>query len=182
MNVLRSIIEETQKNPASAAAAAAFLSAAVAFLAVFAALITSLMAFWGIKRQIRATVLVADRQIKATVLSANRQNWINELRDEIAKAIQLLRGMSDLLVKPQIDHAALDVLRRDYMFSRAKIVLLTNPDEKDHGDLCEDLRDSFDLVHAGAGSAGQLNLKIDNIVVVARGILKREWERVKALE
>jgi hypothetical protein len=176
-------IAELHRNPAATAATAALLSSAVAFAAVIGGIMTSLFAFIGTQVQIGASLEIADRQIRSAVLATNRQNWINDLRNEISKAVQMLRGMSDLLLKQPVDHTALDLLKRDYVFSRAKINLLTNPQETDHLDLCEALRDAFDLVYAQKNvTFGPLNAKIDQIVVTSQKILKREWERVKALQ
>lgn len=170
------------KNPAAAAAVAAFFSAGVSFTAVIGGILTSLFAFRGTQDQIGATLAVADNQIRATVLSANRQRWIDELRNEIARAIQLLQGMSDVFSKTPIDQKAVDLLRRDFVFSRAKISLLINPTEKDHQDLSQALNDAYDCVNNGDGAYRELFDRIANILETSQGILKKEWERVKTLK
>jgi hypothetical protein len=88
------VVSHFASNWQAYAAFAALLSPWIALVGVLAGLRHSrrqLQATIDIaNRQLEANRISAERQIRATVIAANRQKWIDELRLELAQFIGLL--------------------------------------------------------------------------------------------
>jgi len=169
--IVAGIGTELQKNPAAASAIAAFLSALVALAAVIIAPSVSLIA--------------TNRQVRATVRSTNRQAWINELRDEVAKALSLLTEAM-ALKKSSIPFEQRVKTLVEYDYHLSKVQLLINPNEADHRDLCNKLAAAMTALRkyliAEGNDTSELEAVAKTIVTICQPILKREWERVKRVQ
>jgi len=158
------------------------------FAAVFAALIAS-------KRSAKATIAsaekqrqtsleIAERDTRLTVRATNRQNWINELRQEIAGLLSLLPAAHGIRKSdPSFDRVA---IQQQLMLHRAKIDLLINPHKTEYNSLQIFVDDA--MKHAGDSLAQDkadldvLGDDMQKIVQAAQGIFRQQWERVKRLE
>jgi hypothetical protein len=130
---------------------------------------------------------VARRQIKATVISNNRERWTEALRDAIAEYIGLVASAA--VIKRGSGGDIGETVRADGEFLRAaermilvksKILLMTNPDESRHGELCR----SIEAVHTALMSNQPMTLQqwrplLEAITLAGRAVLKAEWVRVK---
>ncbi len=126
------------------------------------------------------SIYVVRKQFAAQVLSGNRQEWINDLRSELAEVTSLVgyipywRGTDKGTDEQQM------ALYRELYLHWAKIVLLTNAAEQDHKKLCELVNDAIRVCEAiPACSGGEARAAVDLVVEQARLVLKREWKRVK---
>lgn len=184
MPFLTHLLEEIRRNPAAAAALGALLSSVVALLAVLGTMIATGVNFF-----------TARRQVRATVVSAKRQDWINSLREELAKAIHLLSEISSLYDKwgdnqqfiteisdpAAPEPKALRNLQRDFSFSKARISLLINPQNENHALLCQELNLAYDMVHCPPALVKGIGKQIKAVVRISQTILKEEWGKVKSL-
>jgi hypothetical protein len=172
------------------------LQAGASLLASLAALIAIIVTLRSSNKQLLATirtaehqlttnVKIAERQLKATVLSANRQAWINKLRSEIASALSCLLGMHHMvLVESSQEERAAIADKLD--LNIATISLLLNLNEEDHRNLMRALQNIpktiVDFVKSGKADPTGTGDLVTEITFLSQGILKREWERVKALD
>jgi hypothetical protein len=146
---------------AGAQQALAFLTAAGA---VLVSLLTAIVAPM-------VSLYVVRRQIRATVVSANRQKWIDNLRDALAEflGIHLVAFHTRTLGDSDISTKIFNL--------QNKILLLTNPNEADHAKLNEILRKMID------SSPNDARVDVwklqEELVAVARRILKAEWIRAR---
>jgi hypothetical protein len=182
--MLSELLHTVQENPDAAAALAAILSSLVALLAVVATIIATIVNFFS-----------SRRHILATVVSAKRQDWINSLRDELAKAVLVLTEISTLYDKrldkqqfiaeiPDPDDPARKALRelqRDFSLSRSRITLLLNPNDDNHTALRRELSLAFDMVHCPPEIVEGIDNQIETVIRISQLVLQREWEKVKRL-
>jgi hypothetical protein len=139
-----------------------------------------------------ATLRVSRRQFNATVLSTGRQRWIDSLRDLLADLVSQLAGLS--VIKSGWTgewNRGLGLLHTDpslvakverLVLVRWKIRLMLNLNEADHQQLDQLIGAAVHrLRHHEPGEPGEpdTDADIENISREARGIFKREWERVK---
>lgn len=131
---------------------------------------------------------VAKRQITGSTVATFRQQWINARRDEIAAyigewsraAIHWQRREGD---SEDDRYDRLQVLARH----ESKIALLINPQEADHVELMQLIKGATELAgkeFAGVASADVLKSLDETrgkIEAKSQRILKREWNRVKAV-
>ena len=132
---------------------------------------------------------VARRQFCATVLSANRQQWANGLRDLLAELMSQLAVVAVLRDGWKGDgHNGLGPVRQDpallakverLVLVHWKIRLLLNPTEADHRELWRLIDAALDRIRSETATEAEVRADIEKISQQARGILKREWERVK---
>ncbi len=128
------------------------------------------------------SVYVARRQIRASVVSSNRYKWIDQLRDQLAELVSLIRFL-DLYRK--IEHITeaewIDRFQKAFVIEQ-KIKLLINPNEPDHAELVGDIRAAvtalLDTGHEASDDSNVVALT-DTVIRHSQTILKREWERVK---
>jgi hypothetical protein len=158
------------------------------FAAVFAALIAS-------KRSATATIAAADKQrqtsleiaernTRITVRATNRQNWINELRQEIAGFLSLLPAAHGVRKgDPTFDRVA---IQQELMLHRAKIDLLINPQKTDYNSfqhfIDDAMRHAGDSLEKNKADLDALADDVGKIVEAAQRIFRKQWERVKNLE
>lgn len=136
-----------------------------------------------------ATLRVSRRQFSATVLSTTRQKWIDTLRDLLADLMSQLAGLSVLKGRwagawdrgqglLQADPSLLAKVER-VVLVRWKIRLMLNVNEADHLQLDHLIGTAVQRLRDAAPGEMDADADIEAISQQARGILKREWERVK---
>jgi len=182
--VLAPLIQAIRDNPQAASALAAILGSLVAILAVMATMIATVANFWGTRSHSRATVV-----------SVKRQEWINSLRDEMAKAVHILNEIAMLYegrqerqqfiaeIADPADPArkTLRALQRDFSLSRARIILFLNPKDGEHTQLRTELSLAYDMVHCPPEVVQGIDSQIERVIEICQRILKSEWEKVKNL-
>ena len=131
---------------------------------------------------------MSRRQFNATVLSTGRQKWIDQLRDLLADLMSQLAGLS--VIKSGWTgewNGGLGLLHTDpslvakvehLVLVRWKIRLMLNLNEADHQKLDQLIDAAVQRLRDEPGEA-DTDADIENISRQAKGILKREWERVK---
>jgi hypothetical protein len=132
-------------------------------------------------RQIDASRDQVNRQVASAVLSANRQAWINDLRTTLAQFIAAVHHSTSALLLPpdQRDFNRIADGQRECYLYLTRIRLLINGQEEDHRNLVILANSMYDAV---VGASRPKIMEIESALVLhAQSILKREWERVKAL-
>jgi hypothetical protein len=136
-----------------------------------------------------AMLRVSRRQFDATVLSTSRQKWIDALRDLLADLMSQLAGLS--VLKGQWEGAwdrGLGPLHADpslvakaerLVLVRWKIRLMLNLTEADHQELDRLIGAAVERLRNEPPGEVDIDADIESISRQAKGILKREWERVK---
>lgn len=140
--------------------------------ALFAVILGPLVSMW-----------VAQKQARVSVLSTNRQAWINNLRDQVSEFISICALFHAGDWTNRADNEFDDKFER-LVLVESKIILMLNPNEKDHNRLS-------DLLAQARMSLGSRAKDIENrrfkewgsaykeIVPLTQSILKSEWIRVK---
>jgi len=154
------------------------LSLIVAALAVFVGPIIS----WSIaKHQIRAASLLASDQIRSSLEASNkqiiapmRQIWINNLREVLSEltssALHYYRsGFEDRTEK--------EYQRVSLLESKVKFML--NAKEDDHQRLEALIAKMIAAIQYEKGKTDEFPALHTEVVALSRGVLKREWDRVK---
>ena len=136
-----------------------------------------------------ATLRLSRRQFNATVLSTGRQKWIDSLRDLLADLMSQLAGLSVLKGGWTGEwNGGLGLLRTDpalvarverLVLVRWKIRLMLNLNEADHEELDRLIGGAVQRLRDEPTRGADTDADIENISRQAKGILKREWERVK---
>lgn len=140
----------------------------------------SVVAAFGIGSVVAA--IVGWFSAKAVAISNHRQNWINALRDDLAIYISSIDVVRRRFMKisgtngsgTTDDLEALHDARNSALLVRDRIRLRLNMAEELHQDL--DRRLNYVLI---VDQPNPLVEKIEEIVIVARKILKQEWEVAK---
>jgi hypothetical protein len=159
----------------------------MAITALVAVIISPIVTFAVLRRQIRTSLDIARVQITADLVSANRQQWINTLRDTLAELLALLWASSHASSQGAMNNEQVYQanLRAGMMLN--KIRLLLNPKEQDHSELIKVLpqilqaADSMQSIHSPASIKAFDDLE-SHIIALMQAILKREWERVKTVQ
>jgi hypothetical protein len=136
-----------------------------------------------------ATLRMSRRQFDATVLSGSRRKWIDQLRDLLAELMSHLAGVSVLksgwagewdrgVGLIHADPSLVAKLER-LVLVRWKIRLMLNLTEADHRELDHCIGTAVERLRDAAPGEGDTDADIEEISRHAKGILKREWERVK---
>lgn len=159
------------------------MSSNLSLLPILSLVVAGLAVFFGPIIQL----LIARAQIRASVLSANRQQWINTLRDAIADCqtkaqisfTETHLASSEVTSSAADDKGHYEALKTMYFLVK-KMALLLNPYEEDHMQLLSLLQEleSF-CVHGNPNDDVSHRRLQDSITLIARKILKREWQRVK---
>jgi hypothetical protein len=136
-----------------------------------------------------ATLRLSRRQFAATVLSTGRQKWIDQLRDLLADLMSQLAGLS--VVKSRWTgewNRGLGPLHADpslvakierLVLVRWKIQLMLNLNETDHQKLDQLIDAAVHRLRNHEPGEADIDADIEYISRHAKGILRREWERVK---
>lgn len=135
------------------------------------------------------TLTVARRQIHASVVSANREKWIESLRNELAELIALIASAVVVRSKwrekwqggfgPAVeDLGFLEKVQRAVL-AQTRIRLMLNPSEADNRQLCDAIEKALAHIRSHETPDAETEADVLLITVLAQGILKREWERVK---
>jgi len=130
---------------------------------------------------------VARRQIRASVVSKNRERWLETLRDAVAEFIALVTRAALIRERVGVDIEAAATADEEYrttaerlILVRSKILLMTNPLEEPHLELCRSIESLHDaLLSKRAVSVAQWLAQLDALVLSGRALLRVEWERVK---
>ena len=153
-------------------------------IALLSVIVGPLISLHIAKRQNETQLLIAENNIRSTVHSRNRQEWINSLRSTIAEFVSAIAFMR---LQYQLDPTAkkefLDCGRQVFLLG-TQIELMLNPSEPDHSKLSAMLAsigNSYSDINDAQTEKAMLDA-IAKLVPLSQTILKREWERVKALE
>ena len=133
------------------------------------------------------SVLVARQQIRASVISNNRERWVEALRDSVAEYVALVlsasiarqaMGQEHPLVLSS-DRALLQIAERIALIKN-KIMLMINPNEGGHSELCEAVEVAYSaLISEEPQPLTKMRAETEAITRAARAVLKAEWKRVK---
>ncbi len=133
------------------------------------------------------SVFVARQQIRASVISNNRERWGEALRDSVAEYVALVLSVS--LVRQtagQSQHpfaVSEDTLRQTaerIVLVKNRIMLMTNPNEAGHSELCQAVEATYLALASGQpDSLTKMRADTETITRAGRAVLKAEWARVK---
>ena len=136
-----------------------------------------------------ASLTGSRRRFRADVLSANRQRWIETFRDRLAELLAFMNAAQ--VVKrtsagswrggagPVKDNPALvDKLEKTFL-AIAQIQLLTNAGEATHQALNSAVVVAVDYIQADELHEAELCDCWAEITELGRGIIRKEWSRVK---
>ena len=136
-----------------------------------------------------ATLRVSRRQFSATVLSTSRQKWIDALRDLLEELMSQLAGLSVLKSRwtgewdrgLRLLHADPSLVAKveRVVLVRWKVRLMLNLNEEDHRELDRLIAAAVQRLRDEPPRDADTDADIEDISQQAKGILKREWERVK---
>lgn len=150
-------------------------------------IITALAALCAVILGPLVSIYVVQRQTRATVLSGNRQQWINNLRDELALMVSETTKFGNLAISGTTSDK--EVQNQIVMLDRlrTKIRLMLNPYEEDHRNLNLLIGQGLALVSTTAlhKKPNFPEIIADNnekIINLSQEILKTEWKRVKRIE
>jgi len=133
------------------------------------------------------SVIVARQQIRASVISNNRERWVETLRDSVAEYVALVLSAS--IARQTMgqeysrllgaDRALLEIAERIALVKN-KIMLMTNPNESGHGELCQAVEVAYlALVAEEPQPLVTMRAEAEAITRAGRAVLKAEWQRVK---
>ena len=132
------------------------------------------------------SVIVSTRQIRASLVSNNREQWTVTLRDSLAEYVALV--VSTAILQEAQQKAAVIAVRDDPQLAslaeriaqaKNRILLMVNPLEPDHSQLCLLVEQAYRLLLEGNGSLKAAGDCADAITSAGRGVLRHEWARVK---
>jgi hypothetical protein len=132
------------------------------------------------------SVIVSTRQIRASLVSNNREQWTVALRDSLAEYVALV--VSTAILQEAQQKAAILAVRDDpHLASLAeriaqaknRILLMVNPSEPEHSELCLLVEQAYRLLLEGDGSMKEFGDCVDAITNAGRAVLRHEWARVK---
>jgi hypothetical protein len=138
-------------------------------------------------QQLRTQGDATDKQLRAAVLAGNRIRWIEQVRTHIAAfAAGAMAVVTDLAanVDKSVFNPKIDKLNEHV----AMVSLLLNYAEQDTQDLDAALRATTSIfndignVKFDQGQSDRVEASVRGVEVIARKILKKEWNRVKNLE
>ena len=150
-------------------------------------IIAALSALFAVILGPLVSLKIANGQSRVKTLSENRQAWINLLRDTLSEYISAMVHTSAHQAQAERDaRETLECLKK-LSELHTKIELMLNPNENDHLELMKVLDESSKLAwRDNVQDITQMpiisaNLRV-KIVELSQSILKREWERVKAIK
>lgn len=137
----------------------------------------------NLKTQLKSANNKALMEFRAKVSVENRQVWLNDLRDNVG---EFIAKSGTVAVSVQFNEDQIETVRKDIelMHSyRAKIELLLNHKKEDQKALVDKVRqvahmavDVHDLTIMQA-----FNTERDELVDIARNVLKKHWDLIKNL-
>ena len=132
------------------------------------------------------SVVVSTRQIRASLVSSNREQWTVALRDSLAEYVALVVSIAILEEAQQKvplhairDDPRLASLAERVAQAKNRILLMVNPAEAEHSELCTRVEQAYRLLGEGTGSAKEVSACADSITEAGRVVLRHEWARVK---
>jgi hypothetical protein len=150
-------------------------------------------AYFAGRRQAAAAVQAAERQnavnmevarlnIEASLVAGSRQRWIDELRIQLsALAASFYRLETVLARKNPIGYDGWIAELTTATEIETRVVLMLNPSEDEHALLSKMLWRTMNSLRAGQFTAENLAEIRVEITEKSQGVLKAEWERVKAV-
>jgi AraC-like DNA-binding protein len=134
----------------------------------------------SLQRQLESSKTITMTQFKATIATKNRQDWINELRHELADLLYAFtRASSSDITREEVTKYTEKVL-----FSKAKIQLMINsgkPEQKDLQDKIETLFNTYLEKEGKLENIEYASLRTD-VILSARRLFDLHWKKVKNLE
>jgi uncharacterized membrane protein len=129
------------------------------------------------------TVYVSKKQIKSSVVSINRQQWINRLRDEIARFVQEVKHVPSAYAADAINFEQATSKHGEIVLKEEIVKLMLNPNEAEHQELIKLMsaasNKALNAINTKRGLSKVLDEATVLIIAKAQNILKTEWERVK---
>lgn len=124
---------------------------------------------------------IAKRQIVTSVRATSRQQWIDNLRDEVADFIGFLIESGIKRTGNTIAESDVNELARIQSQKLARIELLLNPKEEKHNQLIWFLRKAHSETWNPAiqPDAEKVREITDRALDICKEILKLEWNRTK---
>lgn len=167
------------------------------FLEKHGAAISALTALLAVIIGPLVTLYIARKQIYASTVSSNRIRWVEDLRMNIADFMQsfaelyvILEDINAERTRPTPNKEKLRQLRQErrkavstVSKSRYLIMLKINFSEKNHSELARKIEESFQITRDLMSRNSVIGLKSygEEIRVIARKVLKDEWNRAKKL-
>lgn len=125
--------------------------------------------------------IVSFKLARSQLISPIRQKWIDDLRELMStllskcRAAVILNEGGGLLERRKPN----EELFGEILFLEQKLQLMLNPNETDHQQLIEHVRQITDTVQHGASNLLEFGQSLKEASACCKAILKREWERVK---
>ena len=132
------------------------------------------------------SVIVSTRQIRASLVSSNREQWTVALRDSLAEYVALV--VSTAILQEAQQKGPLTAIRDDPQLAslaervaqaKNRILLMVNPTNPEHFQLCLPVEQAYRLLLEGKGSVKEVAGCADAITNAGRVVLRHEWARVK---
>lgn len=132
------------------------------------------------KNQLDAQREIAERQLLGTIRSSHRQDWINQVRSEVADLVQKLGRLNSKNSKyKKAENSKWSDNDLELIFEAGGIARLIdlklNPNEDKHKELMKNIKILQDLDL----SIEDFQKTRDKIDSITKTILKEEWVRVK---
>lgn len=145
---------------------------------ILSLIIAALAVFFGplISLSITRKTLKLNSNIAAkNLISPMRQKWISELRDAVAELTSRSHYYAIAGVEDRSDEEYYRIIELEY-----KIKLLINPNEDDHKQLVNRIKEmTVHLYKMGVEAEIIFWERHHEVIEISQAILKREWERVK---
>ena len=131
---------------------------------------------------IGVTFEVARRQIRVVTISTRRRQWIDSLRDDLSRLLQVQARLSSY---HRTDRPKSDLFQATDEFGllNFRVKLLLDPQDADHSALLsgiQTLRDKLLAVsESGPKDTGDLYHEYDKVLASARRVLNAEWAKIK---
>jgi len=132
------------------------------------------------------SVIVSTRQIRASLVSNNREQWTVALRDSLAEYVALI--VSTAILQEAHRKAAVAAVRDDPQLAglaeriaqaKNRILLMVNPADSEHFQLCSLIEQAYRSLLEGNGSVKESGDFAEAITNAGRAVLRHEWARVK---
>lgn len=123
------------------------------------------------------TFLAAKHQIRATSVSVSRRQWIDTLRDDLAKVVAL-QGSTTLKLK--LSNIESQELVAELLTMHFRIELLLTPSNSNHSALLDALTIyRSTIVDVENTSSETMRAAIDGVISAGRVVIDEEWSRIK---
>lgn len=146
------------------------------------------------KQKIEADKKALRQQMITNNIAPMRQDWINELREKIAKFLAIATYLRRCNTEGNKENISSDVyylrflekVDEFYSIYYSIEIMLPSKKEENKEELSESIRESFNkirkLITNGNTTSKLLDETINSDLVNIRGLLKQEWEVTKSLK